>query len=501
MKNSKSVEDNFGFFCELMEENFGGEEKQINVNSVDEFKTKLFSHDISKEDKSDIELDVKLDIGNYYYQFIMSSYGNFSIRHKTHPQWPLYSNNEYILQINSQIFMDLFNELIPINESYRDMKINVVTRLCGLLDDPVYLRLPLPPHPLDRYADNDEPILLLGETGTGKELYAKSLHYLSPRRKEKFLAINCTALSEQLLESELFGHSKGAFTGADADKSGYLEAVGKGTLFLDEVGDMPLTLQAKLLRVLEYGDYYKVGDPNNPLMFNGRIIAATNKNLSDEINNRRFRNDLYYRINVLSIQLTSLREKIQLLKDAGINIQHRMFSAVMGIIMKIDNKQISDPLKYQSDNPIISLEALDALINYRYPGNYREFNNIIKRAYILFSGKIEIEHLPNEVKICHNDTTMQTHEHSVSHDDQNVKLKDIFNYTESVVVDIIEKRIEEIISSGKNIQEVLTSEGVNKNGYTTFMKKIKKIFNKHGRESIRDRRKRYHSTFPISESF
>lgn len=215
-----------------------------------------------------------------------------------------------------------------------------------------------------KVAGTDSNVLILGESGTGKELIAGTVHYHGARSERLFLAINCAALTETLLESQLFGHVKGAFTGATQIQKGLLEEADGGTLFLDEIGELSLPLQAKLLRVLENGEYLPVG-ATRPRKTNVRFLAATNKDLELEAAQGRFRQDLYYRLNVFSLQLPPLRERTE---DIRPLVQHflRKASAKTG-------RQVSG----------ISPQALRILEAYEWPGNVRELENVIERAVIL----------------------------------------------------------------------------------------------------------------------
>ncbi len=213
-------------------------------------------------------------------------------------------------------------------------------------------------------------ILIRGESGTGKELIANAIHYNSPRKKNKFLAINCGALPENLLESELFGHEKGAFTGAISSRKGIFETADKGTVFLDEIGDLSSTTQMKLLRVLQDGEFRGVGGTRE-IKVDVRIISATNKNLEDLIKERLFREDLYYRINVIAIDLPPLRERKD---DITLLVKHFLAS-----------KRISS-------------EAMNLLINFDWPGNVRELENVIERAVALREGNCILpEDLPEYI--------------------------------------------------------------------------------------------------------
>ena len=220
-----------------------------------------------------------------------------------------------------------------------------------------------------KVAPTDATVLLLGETGTGKEVFARAIHYNSKQKQNNFVAINCSAFSRELLESELFGYRAGAFTGALKDKKGLFEEADGGTLFLDEIGELPTDLQAKLLRVLEAGEYFKLGDTKT-YHTNVRIIAATNRNLRSEIEKQNFREDLFYRLSVFSISLPSLndrREDIPLLANFYLN----EYSGKM-------NRKLSgiDPIMLQQ------------LEKYNYRGNIRELKNLIERAVIVSEGNV-----------------------------------------------------------------------------------------------------------------
>jgi len=231
-----------------------------------------------------------------------------------------------------------------------------------------------------RVADSPSNLLITGESGTGKELVAKAIHYNSDRRDRPFVAVNSAAIPEQLLESELFGHMRGAFTDAKADRPGLFEEAQKGTLFLDEISELPLMLQAKLLRAIQEREIRRVGSTKS-IPVDVRIIAATNLNLADEVKAKHFREDLYYRLNVIEIRLPPLRDRrddIPLLVE---NFLHKCAKA---------NRK---PLQG------ISESSLALLIDYSWPGNVRELENIIERAVTLARGeKIMPEDLPATVQ-------------------------------------------------------------------------------------------------------
>jgi DNA-binding NtrC family response regulator len=234
---------------------------------------------------------------------------------------------------------------------------------------------------IDDVAPTKSNVLLLGESGTGKDLIAEIIHCQSPRSKGSFISINCSAIPEGLLESELFGHRRGAFTGASSDKKGLIELAHEGTLFLDEIGDMPLPLQAKLLRVLETGELMPLGD-TRARHVDVRLIAATNQDLEAKIREGSFREDLYWRLSVFEIRIPPLRERredIPLLVDFFI----RKFAQ--------DNRK---PVREAS------AEALQVLEAYPWPGNVRELANVIERAVVLARGeRIGLEHLPEKLRL------------------------------------------------------------------------------------------------------
>src|SRR3989475_7768950 len=222
---------------------------------------------------------------------------------------------------------------------------------------------------IERVADTDSTILILGESGTGKELVAKALHYNSRRQFAPFVPINCSALPENLLESELFGHRRGAFTGAINDKKGLFQEADGGTIFLDEVGSMPPLLQSRLLRVLQEREVRRVGD-NTPIFVNVRVVAASNEPLEKKIKEGTFRENLYYRLNVIPIPLPSLRERRD---DIPLLVAHFL----------------KDKAHPGSKRPLqLTRQAMEMLCAYDWPGNVRELENAIERAATLCEGEI-----------------------------------------------------------------------------------------------------------------
>ena len=226
-----------------------------------------------------------------------------------------------------------------------------------------------------KVAATDVSVLINGETGTGKEVFARAIHSESQRRCEAFLALNCSAFSRELLESELFGYKAGAFTGAVKDKRGLLEEANHGTIFLDEIGEMALELQSKLLRVLETGEFVKVGDTKTTHV-DVRILSATNRNLKEEIASGRFREDLYFRLSVFRIMLPPLRQRKE-----DILLLARQF-------IERYAKQIGRPA------PVLSSEAKSLFLSYPWPGNVREMMNAVEHALIVCDGEITRHDLP-----------------------------------------------------------------------------------------------------------
>ncbi|HET55515.1 MAG TPA: PAS domain-containing protein [Ignavibacteria bacterium] len=300
---------------------------------------------------------------------------------------------------------------------------------------------------LESVAQTDSSVLITGESGTGKELAARAIHLNSSRRTGPFAAVNCSAFAESLIESELFGHEKGAFTGAVKTKVGRFELAQSGTLFLDEIGDLSITVQTKLLRVLETKEIERVG-ANKTFKIDTRIIAATNKDLEKEIEAGRFREDLYYRINVMNIHLPPLRERKD---DLPILVNH--------FIEKFNSK-FGRNIKHFSSS------AFDILMDYKFPGNIRELENVIEHCFVLCSSDvIQIEHLPKRLR--ERDFHLATNNASNS-------LSHIKDAERNIIINILQKH---------NGNRSKTAEELNIHP-TTLWRKMKK-FNLLGETELR----------------
>jgi DNA-binding NtrC family response regulator len=242
---------------------------------------------------------------------------------------------------------------------------------------------------IKQVANTNSNVIIYGKSGTGKELVAKAIHYNSPRRNKPFVAVNCSAIPESLLESELFGHEKGAFTGAVSSRKGLFEEANGGTIFLDEVGDMSLAMQAKLLRVIEDKEIRAVGS-DKPRKIDVRIIAATHKDLEKAVKEGTFREDLFYRLNVIPIYLPELRERVE---DIPLLVEY---------FLKKYGEEAGRP------NIKISREALACMMKYSWPGNVRELENLIERLVVLSPGdEITVNDLPEHIRVCKVETLVE----------------------------------------------------------------------------------------------
>ncbi len=288
---------------------------------------------------------------------------------------------------------------------------------------------------LEKVIPTKSNILLLGESGTGKGLLAELIHCNSPRRDKPFISINCSAIPEGLLESELFGYKRGAFTGAVSDKAGLIVMADQGTLFLDEIGDMPLGLQAKILKVLETSEVTPLGD-TRPRTVDIRLITATNQNLEEKIANKTFREDLYYRLNVIEIKIPPLRERKE---DIPLLVNH---------FIKVYAEENKKTVKGVDGN------AMRWLMQYSWPGNVRELRNVIERAVVLSQGEFITEReLPERIK-----------KRSSEHAEVSTLKASIENYEKNLIQGIY-------ISRGKNKEETAKVLGID---LATLYRKLKK---------------------------
>ena len=261
-----------------------------------------------------------------------------------------------------------------------------------------------------RVSKTDSTVLLTGETGTGKEVFAQAIHENSNRVGKSFVALNCSTFSKEILESELFGHKQGAFTGAIKDKKGFIEEANGGTLFLDEIGEMPLELQAKLLRVLETSEYIQLGD-TTPRKSNFRLIAATNRNLKTESEAHRFRSDLYFRLNIFEITIPPLRERIKDIVPMTHYFVKQFSEKVNKKIVSIDN------------------DFLHKMETYHWPGNVRELKNVVERSVILADIEIlTLDVLPYEMQH-QSDATNKTLSAFSMQSIEKIHIQKVLNYT------------------------------------------------------------------------
>ncbi|UCG91203.1 MAG: sigma-54-dependent Fis family transcriptional regulator [candidate division WOR-3 bacterium] len=303
---------------------------------------------------------------------------------------------------------------------------------------------------IEKAAPTDSTILIRGQSGTGKELIARAIHHNSLRKDKKFIAVDCGALPETLLESELFGHVKGSFTGAIVTKRGLLEVANGGTFFLDEVGDLSLGIQSKLLRVLQEKEFRQVGGIKN-IRVDVRLIAATNQDLEKMIREGKFREDLFYRLNIVPIHLPMLKERKE---DIPLLVHH---------FLEIHNKKRNKNIKG------LSAEAMELLTDYDWPGNVRELENIIERLVIMSEGElIEVEHLPIHItgkRVCFTITAPRT----------NKELKELRKQIRAEAIENIEKAflIEALKKCDWNISKAARDVGMKRQNFQALMRKYK----------------------------
>jgi len=299
---------------------------------------------------------------------------------------------------------------------------------------------------MEKIVETDSTILILGESGTGKELVAKALHFNGPRKDKPYVAINCGAIPSELLESELFGHVKGSFTGAVSDKAGKFEVANGGTIFLDEIGTMPQHLQTKLLRVLQEQEIERVGS-SKALKLNVRVISATNANLQEEVRQGRFRDDLFYRLNVIPIELPPLRDRRE---DISVLVRH--------FLQKICHEMRRPVMN-------ISPAAMRALEAYNWPGNVREIENVVERIVALTDGNmIHPSDLPEGIGKVAIDGHQDLYAPRVTSDGVDMPQ----------VISGIEKRlISEALEMGKGVKaRAARMLGINR---TTLVEKMKRL--------------------------
>ncbi len=293
--------------------------------------------------------------------------------------------NASVLRDENQAVMGVVETLTDISELAKlDEKVHFLSRQYDRQDDFYGIvgrsqRLCQVFDMVKKAAESTAPVIILGESGTGKELIANAIHLCGARKNGPFVQLNCAALNEAVLESELFGHAKGAFTGAFTSRIGRFEAANQGDIFLDEIGDVPLSLQTKLLRVLESGRFERVGDIT-PIQTDARIITATNKNLEDLIRQEKFRQDLFFRINVIPIHLPPLRERKQDIPLLITTFLQRLNTKTGKAIKGLDS------------------QTLDLFMNYSWPGNIRELKNALEYAFVVADTTcIERNHLPRHL--------------------------------------------------------------------------------------------------------
>lgn len=291
-------------------------------------------------------------------------------------------------------------------------------------------------HLIEQVSSTEANVLILGESGTGKEVVARNIHYHSARRSGPFVPINCGAIPPDLLESELFGHEKGAFTGAITARKGRFELAEGGTLFLDEIGDMPMPMQVKLLRVLQERCFERVGG-NNTIRANVRVIAATHRNLETMINDSSFREDLYYRLNVFPIEMPALRERKE---DIPLLLQELMTR-----------------MEAEGSQPICFMpRAINSLMEHDWPGNVRELANLVERMIILYPNSlVDVNHLPTKYRYSDIPEFQPEYNSTASIEEQERDvLQDIFS--DDFSADHLD-----IFAAGENAPQALPPEGVN----------------------------------------
>lgn len=290
----------------------------------------------------------------------------------------LYSAREKIIELNTKLKAENFYLKDQLKKS--GIKYDIV----GESEAVKYMLFRV-----EQVAPTDASVLILGETGTGKELIARAIHKQSKRSDQPFIKVNCASIPENLIESELFGHEKGAFTNAIERRIGRFELANGGTIFLDEIGELPISLQPKLLHILQQGEFERIGS-SKTIKTDVRVISATNKVLEDEINNGNFRSDLYYRLNVYPITLAPLRER------------KSDIAALVEYFTKFYSEKLNKPIK------AISKKSIEQLLNYSWPGNIRELENVIERTIITSQNEIlNVEDLTSKNSVSDGDSSLE----------------------------------------------------------------------------------------------
>ncbi|HUF24971.1 MAG TPA: sigma-54 dependent transcriptional regulator [Vicinamibacterales bacterium] len=309
---------------------------------------------------------------------------------------------------------------------------------------------------LHTVADSPATVLITGETGTGKELAARAIHHASSRRAQRFVALNCSAIPETLLEAELFGHVRGAFTGAVANRQGKLEAAHRGTLFLDEVGTMSAALQAKLLRVLQEREFERVGD-SQTVKVDVRVIAATHADLQKMVTEGQFREDLFYRLNVVPVRMPPLRERRD---DIPLLVQHFLVKLARDAAGRKDrNGSAAGPSTASQD-------AMRQLMTYDWPGNVRQLENVIERLFTLLPkrAQIEVADLPDDIRGASPGAASAVHEDAMP--DHGV---DLDGYLSNVELMLIRKALDRTSGNKRRAADLLQIKR------TTLIEKLKRL--------------------------
>ncbi|MDQ3071446.1 MAG: sigma-54 dependent transcriptional regulator [Acidobacteriota bacterium] len=315
---------------------------------------------------------------------------------------------------------------------------------------------------LDTVASSPATVLITGETGTGKELAARAIHHASPRRAQRFVALNCSAIPETLLEAELFGHVRGAFTGAVGNRQGRLEQANRGTLFLDEIGTMSASLQAKMLRVIQEREFERLGD-SQTVKVDVRVIAATHADLARMVADGEFREDLYYRLNVVPVRMPALRERRD---DIPLLVQHFLTKLGRDAIERPGGLQGSSDVKIARGPSTVAQDAMRQLMVYDWPGNVRQLENVVERMFTLLPrrGQIEVSDLPDEIRGASPAAASSAHTEDMS--DHGV---DLDGYLSNVELMLIRKALDRTSGNKRRAADLLQIKR------TTLIEKLKRL--------------------------